>query len=112
MRVPLFTVLAAALIVPILLPQAARDPAGDWPMYAHDLKGTKFSTLKQINVQNVTQLKQAWSYRFNRAGKPTISDESASELYQKVTPIVVNSIMYTPAGDRVMALEPETGKKI
>ena len=81
-------------------------------MYAHDLKGTKFSPLKQINTQNVAQLKQAWFYRFNRDGKPTISGPSGSELYQEVTPIVVNGIMYTPSGDRVVALEPETGKEL
>lgn len=112
MRVPLAALLAAALFMPVLLPQVQRDPSGDWPMYAHDLKGTKFSPLKQITVQNVGQLKQAWSYRFNRAGKATISGESASELYQEVTPIVMNGIMYMPAGDRVVALEPETGKEL
>jgi len=112
MRVPLAAALTFAAFVPILLPQAQRDPSGDWPMYAHDLKSTKFSPLKQITVQNVGQLKQAWSYRFNRAGKATISGESPSELYQEVTPIVVNGIMYTPAGDRVVALEPETGKEL
>ena len=81
-------------------------------MWAHDLKGTKFSTLKQITTQNVGQLKQAWTYRFNRDGKPTISGPSGSELYQEITPIVVNGIMYTPAGDRVVALEPETGREV
>ena len=35
-----------------------RPLAGDWSMYAHDLKGTKFSSLKQINTQKNAQLKQ------------------------------------------------------
>lgn len=113
MRVPVILLLLATLFLTTnLIPQARRDPAADWPMYAHDLRGTKFSSLKQITPQNVGQLKQAWSYRFNREGKPTISGESASELYQEVTPIVVNGIMYMPAGDRVVALEPETGKEL
>ncbi len=103
--------IAAAVLLPALLPQTRRDPAADWPMYLRDLKGTRFSPLKQINTKNVSKLKQVWHYRFNRDGKP-ISGDSPSELYQEVTPIVVNGIMYTPAGDRVVALKPETGEEI
>ena len=29
-----------------------------------------------------------------------------------MTPIVVNGVMYLPSGNRVVALEPETGKEI
>jgi quinoprotein glucose dehydrogenase len=112
MRVRLSAVLALALLAPVLLPQARRDPAADWPMFLRDLAGTRFSPLKQINTQNVSKLKQVWHYRFNREGKPPISGLSASELYQEITPIVVNGVMYMPSGDRVVALEPETGKEI
>src|SRR4051812_46300763 len=108
MRARVAVVAFACFLIPNLMPQSRRDPAGDWPMWAHDLKGTKFSSLKQITPQNVANLKQAWTYSFNRDGKPTINGPSGSELYQEVTPIVVNGIMYTPAGDRVVAIEPET----
>jgi quinoprotein glucose dehydrogenase len=37
---------------------------------------------------------------------------SASEVFQEITPIVVNGVMYMPSGNRVVALEPETGKEI
>jgi outer membrane protein assembly factor BamB len=33
-------------------------------------------------------------------------------VFQEITPIVVNGIMYMPSGNRVVALEPETGKEI
>jgi len=33
-------------------------------------------------------------------------------MFQEVTPIVVNGVMYLPSGNRVVALEPETGKEI
>ncbi|MEI9812681.1 MAG: hypothetical protein WDO18_08400 [Acidobacteriota bacterium] len=61
-------------------------------MWARDLKGTKFSPLKQLNPQNVAGLKQVWMYRFNRDGHDTITGPSGSELYQEITPIVVNGI--------------------
>ena len=51
------------------------------------------------------------STRLTREGK-TIEGDSPSELYQEITPIVVNGVMYLPSGDRVVALEPETGKEI
>ena len=83
----------------------------DWPMFNRDLAGTRYSPLKQIDTANVAKLTQAWQYRFNREGK-TIHGQSPSELYQEITPIVVNGIMYTPSGDRVVALDPETGKEL
>ena len=83
----------------------------DWPMFNRDLAGTRYSPLKQIDTANVAKLTKAWQYRFNREGK-TISGQSPSELYQEITPIVVNGVMYSPSGDRVVALEPETGKEL
>jgi glucose dehydrogenase len=83
----------------------------DWPMYLHDLAGTRYSPLTQINTENVGKLQQTWLYRFNREGK-AIHGLSPSELYQEITPIVVDGIMYMPAGDRVVALDPENGKEI
>ena len=37
---------------------------------------------------------------------------SAAEIFQEITPIVVNGVIYMPSGNRVVALEPETGKEI
>ena len=72
--------------------------AADWPMYNRDLAGTRYSPLTQINVGNVAKLTQAWTYRTGGA--------------LEVTPIVVNGVMYLPAGKHVAALEPETGEEI
>jgi quinoprotein glucose dehydrogenase len=92
-------------------PKAAASAAGDWPMFLHDLAGTRYSPLTQVNTGNVAKLTKAWMYRFNREGK-TIKGLSPSELYQEITPIVVGGVLYLPAGDRVVALEPETGKEL
>ena len=59
---------------------------------------------------------QAWSYRLRpEPGRsvPAIDKPASSfEIFQEVTPIVVNGVMYLPSGNRVVALEPETGKEI
>lgn len=111
-------ILAAAAMLPALLWQVSdaqqgkvRKADADWPMYNRDLAGTRYSPLTQINAGNVARLTQAWSYRFREDGK-TIVAPSANEIFQEVTPIVVNGVMYLPAGNRVVALEPETGKEI
>src|SRR5262245_394786 len=91
---------------------AGRNPDADWPMFNRDLAGTRFSPLTQINTSNVANLKQAWSYKLRpHDGKP-LTGQSASELFQEITPIVVNGVMYLPSANRVVALEPETGKEM
>ncbi len=105
-----------SFIIPLLLllpfsGYSQKTPPGDWPMFNRDLAGTRYSPLTQINTTNVSKLARAWHYGFEREGKP-IKGDSPSELYQEITPIVVNGVMYLPAGDRVVALEPETGKEI
>ena len=96
----------------LMLPTAGNSQKpGDWPMFNRDLAGTRYSPLTQINTSNVSKLTQAWHYSFEREGK-TIKGDSPSELYQEITPIVVDGVMYLPSGDRVVALEPETGKEI
>src|SRR3977135_3185801 len=92
-----------------------RNPDWDWPTYNRDLAGTRYSRLTQINTTNVSTLVQAWSYRLRpEPGRsvPAIDRPASSfEIFQEVTPIVVNGVMYLPSGDRVVALDPETGRE-
>jgi glucose dehydrogenase len=92
----------------VLQAQVAKtsDTGADWPMYNRDLAGTRYSPLTQINTKNVAKLTQAWSYSLR--GENGAAQGPSSEA----TPIVVNGVMYFPVGNRVLALEPETGKEI
>lgn len=40
----------------------------DWPMYARDLAGTRYSPLKQINEGNVSKLEKVWSFKIGGHG--------------------------------------------
>src|SRR5688572_23894266 len=109
MRIPraLFIVAAGTLVMVLALSVAAqrnnqRTPDMDWPMFNRDLAGTRFSPLTQINTTNVGKLAPAWSFKL-RDGKPLVG-QSPSEIFQQVTPIVVNGVMYLPSGNRVVAL--------
>src|SRR5215472_16702032 len=50
----------AALFLLLLVPCAGW--AQDWRFYGGNARGTRFSSLQQINRQNVGALKQAWTY--------------------------------------------------
>ena len=88
-------------------PAEVMAPAGDWPMYRHDLAGTGHSPLRDITVDNVEQLATTWTYGLRREDV----DEGPGPNSQ-ATPIVVDGVMYLPAADRVVALDPITGEEI
>jgi quinoprotein glucose dehydrogenase len=97
--------------IPSVFGQEKAGSANEWPMYLHDLAGSRFSPLTQINTENVGKLAKSWSYKLMPAGGIP-NPLSPSEVFHEVTPIVVNGVMYLPAGNRVVALEPDTGKEI
>src|SRR6187455_2973444 len=85
--------------------QSSDTPApGDWPRYARDLEGTRYSPLDQINTGNVENLEQAWSYRLRPDG--------GAALLGGTVPIVVDGVMYLPLGNAVVALDPTDGHEI
>jgi len=94
--------LAAGAMLPALWAQAGKAPAkpapGDWPMYAHDLASTRYSTLAQINAKNVTSLARSWTYKLGAGGE--------------TTPIVVNGTMFLPSGKTVVAVDAVSGKEV
>jgi glucose dehydrogenase len=95
--------------------QTANPVSGDWPLYRHDLSGTGYSPLTQITVQNANRLTQAWTYPFPadaQAAAAKGKGRGGGGPNSEATPIVVNDVMYLPAGNRVVALESTSGKQI
>src|ERR1051326_5217344 len=56
----------------------------------------RYSSLHQIDANNVQRLKAAWTFRTGKPGSEAI-------------PVVIDSVMYLTAPDGVYALVPETG---
>jgi quinoprotein glucose dehydrogenase len=80
---------------------ARRDT--DWPMHGGE-NNARYSPLKQINRQNVTQLKVAWTFDSHDAFK-------GSEM--QTHPVVVDGVLYaTTPTMKVVALDAATGKEI
>ncbi len=86
----------------------------DWPMYRGDLAGTGYSPLAEITPANVSNLTRHWTYSLQPEPTATETDDRAGSRgpNSQITPIVVNNVMYLPAADRVVALEPESGLEI
>ena len=101
----------AIAAVPVAAQEPQRSADADWPTYNRDLAGTRYSPLDQIDASNVGSLEEVWSYRFHPEDG-FIEGPSPAELFQQVTPIVVDGVMYLAAGNRVVALRPETGEEI
>ncbi|MCH8819955.1 MAG: hypothetical protein IIB03_06505 [Acidobacteria bacterium] len=54
--------LISCATVPDEVPKTSGD--GEWPDYARDKAGTKYSPLDQINRDNVRSLQIAWRWQF------------------------------------------------
>ena len=82
----------------------------DWGHYGGDAGGTRYSPLKQIHRGNVTSLKPAWTYH---TGDISDGTEFPVKSAFESTPLMVEGVLYfvTPF-DRLIALEPETGKQL
>src|SRR5690606_15998957 len=79
-------------------PAAGGVAPGDWMTINGDPAATRYSPLDQINRDNVGRLEEAWTYRLNGAST--------------AVPLVVDGVMYLPSGDRVVALDGDTGDEI
>ncbi len=84
-----------------------KSPAGkDWPVYLGDHFSSQYSTLSEINKENVDRLELAWEYH-------TGDDISENHSQIQCNPIVVDGVLYaTSPKVKVFALDAASGKKI
>jgi quinoprotein glucose dehydrogenase len=98
--------IVVALAIVILVPapqtsvaQATKNSAQhDWPIYGGTPENNHYSTLSQINRENVKQLQVAWSFDTGESGG------------LQTSPIIVGGVLYayTPS-QKVIALNAATG---
>src|SRR5581483_10655033 len=106
-RSPLLGLAIVIISSAFLVAQSTND--GEWPNYGNDPGGMRYSTLKQINRDNVSKLNVAWVFHTG-----DISDGSHDRRRSgfEATPIFVDGTLFFTTGfNRVIALDPETGKQ-
>jgi membrane-bound PQQ-dependent dehydrogenase (glucose/quinate/shikimate family) len=86
--------------------------AQEWQFYGGNAGGTRFSSLQQINRQNVGSLKRVWTYHTGEVNRGNETDRHHVAPFE-TTPVVVDGMLYlsTPS-NRVVALDAETGREI
>src|SRR5271166_708125 len=105
--------LAGGALLPAVFAQSPQTARGDWPNYARDLAGTKYSPLDQITPDNVAKLVPAWTFKLPPAPAAPGAEPGATVAGSSAaTPIAVNGVMYLPAGKHVLALDPVSGSEI
>ena len=83
----------------------AADSA-DWPSYLGDNERSHYSRLKQINAQNVSQLKVAWTYQSGGA-RP----DGRSQI--QCNPLIIDGVLFGTSPELVLfALDAATGKEL
>ena len=101
---------SSALLGAMLRTLAGTAPAADdWPCYGRDPGGMRYSPLDGINRGNVARLKVAWVFHTG-----DISDGKGGRKRSgfETTPLLVDGTLYlTTPFNRVIALDPETGKQ-
>lgn len=92
---------------------AAQAQTAGWPVTEGLPGGGRYSPLADINIGNVDKLERAWVYRHGDDdyfdGSLPFNRGTSSET----TPILVgNRLIFTTPTNRVIALDPESGKEL
>jgi len=90
---------AAATAAPALPPRGTEFDYATWEQSLSGADSSQYSSLNQINRQNVSQLTLAWAFETG-GGAPNFN------------PIVVDDVMYVLAGNAYVALNAATGEEI
>jgi alcohol dehydrogenase (cytochrome c) len=78
----------------------AQPVGANWTSYNGDYTGRRYSSLQEINLENVAQLHAAWVFHPGNSQR------------LEVTPVVVRGVMYVTSANDVFALDAQTGRTL
>jgi len=76
----------------------AQPVGANWTSYNGDYTGRRYSSLREINVSNASQLRLAWVFH------------PGNSQNLEATPVVIRGIMYVTAANDVFSLDARTGR--
>ena len=98
----------ASLSVAVLMLaiSAERRPV-DWPFWGGDPGSGHYSALTEVNIRNVSELRQAWTWK---TGETELKEYATRPGMFENTPLTIDNVMYvTTPYNKVVALDPEKG---
>ena len=88
--------------------EESKEISNTWTAYKADAKASSYSPLDQINVSNVGQLQNVWTFHANdvlNGEKPAASSQS--------NPIIIDGVMYANSRNQtVYAINATTGEQV
>jgi alcohol dehydrogenase (cytochrome c) len=78
----------------------AQPVGANWTSYNGDYTGRRYSSLHEINPENVARLRASWVFHPGNSEK------------LEATPVVVNGIMYVTSANDAFALDARTGRVV
>ncbi len=113
-RVVTFLGVGLVLLCSALAARAEPPGTHDWPVTGGDSGGSRFSPLADIDRTNVGKLAPVWTYHhgdyYDGGWLPDYVNKGTA---METTPIVVDGrLIFTTPMNRVIALDPETGKEL
>ncbi len=89
------------LVILICWPSLTHGQNVDWSQYLGGKERDLYSSLDQINLQNVSKLEVAWTY------------DTGNEAEYQANNLIIGGVLYTPTATRkVIALDAATGKEL
>ena len=93
------TISSAFLFLATLAFAVDAEENADWPVYLGGKERNLYSTLEQINRDNVAKLEVAWAF------------ETGDKAEYQANNLIVDGLLYTPTPSRkVVALDAATGE--
>ena len=84
-----------------------RNDERTWSIYKADAESSSYSVLKEINKENVHQLKLAWTFH------PDDAAEGSRFAGSQCNPIIIDGVMYVAsARHRIYAINAGNGKQL
>ena len=94
----------------LALSRAASAQRVEWPQFAGDLAATKYSSLTDINRDNVARLTKAWEWATGET--PNAATRARPGNFQATPLMIGDTLFLSTSYNRVIALDASTGREL
>ena len=102
-----FLVASALAGASLVFAQTPASQQVEWIHYGGDPGGMKYSTLADVNAQNVQRLQVAWQWKH---WETPIAEFGTTPGFFEATPLMIDGVLYvTTPYNSIAALDAETG---